>query len=125
MVWREPKNHQDDCYFCMVDMTGWNKRKKKEWCYPDIESARQPVLHCAEVPVPTFTSLPNLTEDGGRGTKPTYIFMVIIPLLVIELKATPNGNPNDDFYWRQKSSSLNLVQIIPPVGLLYFTSKSI
>ena len=37
----------------------------------------------------------------------------------------PNdGNPKDDFYWRQKSSSLNLVQIIPPVGLLYFTSKS-
>ena len=52
--------------------------------------------------------------------------MVIIPLLVIELlKATPNGNPSDDFYWRQKSSSLNLVQIIPPVGLLYFTSKFI
>ena len=65
-----------------------------------------------------------IDEDGGRGTKPTYIFMVIIPLLVIELKATPNGNPNNDFYWRQKSSSLNLVQIIPPVGLLYFTSKS-
>ena len=64
-------------------------------------------------------------KNGGRGTKPTYIFMVIIPLLVIELKATPNGNPNDDFYWKQKSSSLNLVQIIPPVGLLYFTSKSI
>ena len=36
--------------------------------------------------------------------------MVIIPLLVIELKATPNGNPSDDFYWRQKSSSLNVVQ---------------
>ena len=64
-------------------------------------------------------------KNGGRGTKPTYIFMVIIPLLVIELKAAPNGNPSDDFYWRQKSSSLSLVQIIPPVGLLYFTSKSI
>ena len=47
---------------------------------------------------------------GGRGTKPTYMFMVIIPLLVIELKATPNGNPSNDFYWRQKSSSLNIVQ---------------
>ena len=58
-----------------------------------------------------------LFKNGGRGNKPTYIFMVIIPLLVIELKATPNDNPNDDFYWRQKSSSLNLVQIIPPVGL--------
>ena len=22
MVWREPKNHSDDCYFFMVDMTG-------------------------------------------------------------------------------------------------------
>ena len=105
--------------------------------------------------------------------------MVIIPLLVIELKATPNGNRSNDFnwkqkssflnvvqynttsrsiifhlqiyialpenlinratleyvpgltyltndfYWRQKSSSLNLVQIIPPVSLLYFTSKFI
>ena len=49
-------------------------------------------------------------KNGGRGTKPTDIFMVIIPLLVIELKATPNGNPRDDFFWRQKSSSLNVVQ---------------
>ena len=54
-----------NCYFCVVDMTGWNQRKK-EWCYPDIESARRPVLHCAEVPVPTFTSLPDLTEDETR-----------------------------------------------------------
>ena len=23
MVWREPKNQHDDCYFCMVDMPGW------------------------------------------------------------------------------------------------------
>ena len=51
-----------------------------------------------------------LFRNGGRGTKPTYIFMVMIPLLVIKLKATPNGNPSNDFYWRQKSSSLNVVQ---------------
>ena len=49
-------------------------------------------------------------KNGGRGTKPTYIFLVIILLLVIELKATHNGNPSDDFYWRQKSSSLDVVQ---------------
>ena len=48
----------------MVDMIGWNQRKKKERCYSILtESARRPVLYCAEVPVPTFTSLPDLTED--------------------------------------------------------------
>ena len=39
MVWCEHKNHHDDCYFCMVDMSGWNQQKK-DWYYPDIESAR-------------------------------------------------------------------------------------
>ena len=41
---------------------------------------------------------------------PNYILTVISPLLVIELKATTNGNPTNDFYWRQKSSFLNVVQ---------------
>ena len=63
MVWREPKNHHEDCYFCMVDMNGWNQRKKKVWYYPEIESARRPVSHCTEFPVPVFTFLPNLTAD--------------------------------------------------------------
>ena len=63
MVWREPKNHHEYCYFCMVDITGWNQRKKKDWYYPDIESARRPVSHCIEVPVPAFTFLPVLTAD--------------------------------------------------------------
>ena len=61
MVWGEPPKHHEHCYFCMVDMTGWNQRKKKNWYYPDIESARQPVPHCTEVPVPVFTFLPDLT----------------------------------------------------------------
>ena len=49
MVWHEPKNHHDDCYFCMLAMFGWNQRKKKDWYHSDIESARRPIPHCAEV----------------------------------------------------------------------------
>ena len=45
----------------MVDMSGWYQRKKEDWYYPDIESARQPIPHCAQVPV--FTSLSDLTAD--------------------------------------------------------------
>ena len=63
MVWREPKNHHDDCCFCMVDMSGWSQRKKKNRYYPDIESARRLMPHCAEVPVPVFTSLSDFTAD--------------------------------------------------------------
>ena len=59
MVWREPMNHHDDCYFCMVDMTGWNSYKKKTWFYPDIKSAIHPVPNCSEVLVPVFSSLPD------------------------------------------------------------------
>ena len=55
MVWREPKNHHDDCYFLHGR---WNQLKKKDWYYPDIESGRRPKSHCTEVPV--FTSLTNL-----------------------------------------------------------------
>ena len=57
----EPKNHHIDCYFCMVDMCGWNQRKKKDWYFPDITSARRSIPHCAEIPVPVFTSLPDFT----------------------------------------------------------------
>ena len=45
----------------MVDMPGWYQRKKKDWYYPDIESARRPMPHCAEVPV--FIFLPGITAD--------------------------------------------------------------
>ena len=60
MVWPEPKNHHDDCYFCMVDMSEWNQRKKKDWYNLDIESARRPIPHCAEVPIPFFAFLSDL-----------------------------------------------------------------
>ena len=63
MVWREPKNHHEVCYFCVVDMTRWNQRKKKDWYYPGIEPARQPLPHCTKVPVSVFTFLPHLTTD--------------------------------------------------------------
>lgn len=40
MVWREPKNHHNDCYFCMVNVKGFNRYKKHKWEYPDLESPR-------------------------------------------------------------------------------------
>ena len=36
-------------------------------------------------------------RNCGIGTKPVCKFIVIISLLAIELKATPNGNPTNNF----------------------------
>ena len=41
-------------------MKGFNRFKKSTWIYPDLESARRPVLHCDEIHVPEFTHLPDL-----------------------------------------------------------------
>ena len=37
---------------------------KEDWYYPDVESARRPIPHCPEVPLPVFISLPHLTADA-------------------------------------------------------------
>ena len=35
--------------------------------------------------------------------------MMIIPLMAIQLKVTPNGNPTNELYRREKSCSQNAV----------------
>lgn len=63
MVWREQRNHLDDCYFCQVCVKGYNRHKKRLIEYPNIESARRPEKHSEDVPVPVFTALLDLTDD--------------------------------------------------------------
>ena len=52
MVWRESGDHVTDCYFCAVITNGFNARNKATMKYPDLPSARRPILHCIELPAP-------------------------------------------------------------------------
>lgn len=52
MIWHEQKNHTTDCYFCSVDVRGFNTKNKKKISYPYIDSAIHPVPHSSEIPVP-------------------------------------------------------------------------
>ena len=53
MVWREPRNHPDDCYFCLTNITGFNASSRKKIKYPILLSAMRPVPHSDDLPVPT------------------------------------------------------------------------
>ena len=54
MVWREPKEHLTDCYFCLVNTKGIGKKHRLNISYPRIPSAIRPVLHSDEFPPPVF-----------------------------------------------------------------------
>jgi hypothetical protein len=49
MVWRQPINHIDDCYFCMCSLKGFNTKNKKEITYPNLPSAIRPVPHGPDI----------------------------------------------------------------------------
>ena len=53
MIWHEPRNHVDDCYFCVCDITGYNTKNKKEIIYPNLLSAKRPISHGPGLPVPS------------------------------------------------------------------------
>lgn len=52
MIWREQQNHTTDCYFCSVDVKGFNTKNKKNISYPNLDSAIRPVPHSSEIAVP-------------------------------------------------------------------------
>jgi len=63
VVWREPKDHYNDCYFCAVKTKGINRNNRNSLTYPNLNSAIRPVPHIEELPAPVFESLPQLESS--------------------------------------------------------------
>lgn len=72
MIWREQQNHTTDCYFCSVDVLGFNTKNKKNISYPNLDSAIRPVPHSSEIPVPQPPSSLDdiLSESEDEDTLP-------------------------------------------------------
>ena len=52
-IWREPTNHNNDCYFCMVDISSYRKPSDKiKISYPSIPSSIAPLEHSQDLPIP-------------------------------------------------------------------------
>lgn len=54
MVWKEPTNHINDCYFCIVSPFnhGLSKKWQQALVYPNIPFAIRPDPHSADIPIP-------------------------------------------------------------------------
>lgn len=68
MIWREPKDHQTDCYFCLTNIKGITSKSKYIVKYPNLPSAMRPVLHSEEFPVPVYADMAlNYNTDFDQG----------------------------------------------------------
>lgn len=52
MMWREGKDHITDCYFCLTNLKGINRKNKHHVKYPDVPSVTKPVSHSSNLPIP-------------------------------------------------------------------------
>ncbi|KAJ8671565.1 hypothetical protein QAD02_002824 [Eretmocerus hayati] len=71
MIWAEPSNHPDDCYFCSCPFEGYNRGNRKNIQYPDFTSSRRPLAHGPRLPLPPapWTKKECTDEDCDSGTE--------------------------------------------------------
>ena len=58
-IWREPKNHYDDCCFCLINVASFKVKKSSSLDYPDIPSSIAFAPHSEEHPIP----IPSCEDD--------------------------------------------------------------
>jgi hypothetical protein len=70
MARREPREHLNDCYFCMTKITGFSRFSVHKIEYPNIPSALRPVPHGDSMPVPkppeSFTLDSDSESEGNE-----------------------------------------------------------
>jgi hypothetical protein len=74
MIRTEPTGHVSDCYFCLTAIKGITTKSKHTMKYPDLSSAKRPIPHSAELPVPTCpnrldTQEPVASQDDNLETE--------------------------------------------------------
>ena len=72
IVWREPKDHSIDCYFCLTNTKGYSLKTQFKTKYPDVLSLHRPMPHILELPVPNPTLNSASESESSKEGKCTY-----------------------------------------------------
>ena len=65
MVWREPKGHREECYYCSCVVDGYNVVKNKHKIqYSNSPCAVRPNRHGPGVPIPLPPRMLETVEDS-------------------------------------------------------------
>ena len=81
MIWREPKNHINDCYVCAFKTKRINRKNENSLVYPNLESAVRSISHCIEIPVPVFKGIPELELTGSEKDRCSFYPLTVVKLL--------------------------------------------
>ena len=75
MIWREPTDHVNDCYFCLTPSMKkrFNKKKKSLIEYPDLPPAIRPVTHSDQKPITEPCEIDLLCSDDAESIKESSI----------------------------------------------------
>ncbi|GFU45911.1 uncharacterized protein TNCV_5102161 [Trichonephila clavipes] len=70
MIWREPKDHSSDYYFCLTNVKGVTSKSKHTVAYPDLQSAMRPVPgHSEELSIPKHPEHVTLEEERSHSNR--------------------------------------------------------
>ena len=65
-IWREPKDHFTDCYFCTTKISGITAKIRHAVKYPKTPSVIRSVAHSTELPIHTAPLSWSLDEDDDE-----------------------------------------------------------
>ena len=78
VVWREPKNRFDNCYFCTVSAKRINRKYRNLLVYPNLESAIRLIPHCNEIPVQCLRACRNCICLVLKKIKPPFCPLTVV-----------------------------------------------
>jgi hypothetical protein len=71
MIWREPRDHLTDCYFCVTNIVGFSSKNKARINYPNLHSAIRPACHNEYLPIPGPPKTDSLDDVISSGESET------------------------------------------------------